>query len=368
MRLLLAGIGGYGEEYLRPLLEDYPNDRYKLEGVVDPFAEKSRFLPRLEELKVPVYDTLEAFYWSHGAELCVISAPIGLHRKMTAVAAKHGTNILCEKPAAGSFADALAMYGIAVANGVQLSIGYQWSFTPAMRAAKADILSGLYGKPVRFRSLVLWGRDLAYYARNNWAGKRRDAAGHWVRDSILQNATAHYLHNAFFMQGAQMDASADFVSLEAHIGRANAIETFDTVVLRAVMDNGAEVLYYASHAVDGSWDPEVIYEFENGCITCTNWQLRGTLSDGRSIAYGQAAQKAYEEKLLTCIECLEQGKPFPSGLASTLPHLRAVEALDDLPVKRFTDAVPNAAGNALYVPGLAEKLRAAFAEGAMVEF
>jgi len=41
-------------------------------------------------------------------------------------------------------------------------IGYQWSYSEGIQSLKKDILSGLFGKPIRMKSLCLWPRDFAY--------------------------------------------------------------------------------------------------------------------------------------------------------------------------------------------------------------
>ena len=41
----------------------------------------------------------------------------------------------------------------------------------AMQELKRDILAGILGKPLHFKSVVLWPRRKSYYQRSNWAGK-----------------------------------------------------------------------------------------------------------------------------------------------------------------------------------------------------
>ena len=42
---------------------------------------------------------------------------------------------------------------------------------------------------------------------------------------------------------------------EISIGRANRIENYDTVSIKAKLENGAEILYLASHAVKHTQNP-----------------------------------------------------------------------------------------------------------------
>ena len=59
-------------------------------------------------------------------------------------------------------------------SGLQLAIGYQWSFSAAIQNLKRDISAGRYGRPKRLRTRVYWPRDEKYYARSSWAGRQRD--------------------------------------------------------------------------------------------------------------------------------------------------------------------------------------------------
>ena len=37
-----------------------------------------------------------------------------------------------------------------------VAIGYQWSFSDAIQKLKADVIAGIFGKPRRLKTLVLW--------------------------------------------------------------------------------------------------------------------------------------------------------------------------------------------------------------------
>ena len=129
-----------------------------------------------------------------------------------------------------------------------MAVGYQWSFSPAVQALKDDIRSGLFGAARKLKCLYLWPRDEGYYARNDWAGKRKDAEGAWVLDSPVQNAMAHDLHNMFYVLGKTRETSARPAEVEAELYRANAIENFDTAAARIRTEEGVEILFFVSHA------------------------------------------------------------------------------------------------------------------------
>jgi len=200
-QLVLVGIGGYGEHYVRKLLgNDLPGVR--IAAVVDPMAEKAPHWPELQRAGVPGFDSLPAVLAAGiAADLAVVSTPIALHAEHSCALLAAGVNVLCEKPMAATVADARRMQAVRDTAGKFLEIGYQWSFSPAIQSLKADILAGHFGVPRHFATWVSWPRTNVYYGRNGWAGCKYDPQGRPVFDSPANNATAHYLHNMLFLLG-----------------------------------------------------------------------------------------------------------------------------------------------------------------------
>jgi predicted dehydrogenase len=364
LKIMQVGIGGYGVGYLEPMLDSLPNDRYELAGVVDPMADSSPLYPRLLEKGIPVHSTIEAFYAASAADLAVVAAPIGFHRFYTVYALEHGSHVLCEKPVAGALQDAEAMREAEIKSGRFVSVGFQWSFSEATLAAKRDCLSSGFGKPTLFKTLVLWSRGWSYYARNNWAGKLRDARGNWVLDSVAQNATAHYLHSMYFMCGGAPQTSARPLALQGELYRANDIENFDTCALRARTDAGCDVLFWASHAVEGHDGPAFEYRFEkaklvyNASPAVQPNRLAAVFPDGSVRDYGNPDPGTYA-KVLSCLDAIESGRPAPCGIEAAIPHLFTINFLgDNVPIRSFPKAsvVSDVENKRTCVPGLADAL------------
>ena len=84
-------------------------------------------------------------------------------------------------------------------------------------------------------------------------------------DSVASNATAHYLHNMFYVLGDSVEKSAKPVKwLPSY--RANPIENFDTAAIRAKTEEGVEILFLTTHAVNIHPIPQFCYEFENARV------------------------------------------------------------------------------------------------------
>ena len=280
-KVLLCGIGGYGITYVNALLDD-TTGLYDFVGCVDPYPEKCARYAEIVAREIPVYATLEEFYSKQCADLCVICTPIHLHVPMMIYAMEHGSHVLCEKPLCGDETQIDALIAVRERTGRNVSIGFQWSHAPEMLALKKDILHGIYGAPVQLKTIVLWPRNTEYFTRGiGWAGKMRAKDGSLIRDSVANNATAHYLFNPYFLLGETIDGARMPDSVESHTWRANPIETFDTAIIRGKFTSGGEVVYVGSHAIDRVYGPYFDYRFTKGTITYRNdGHLYASLTDG----------------------------------------------------------------------------------------
>ena len=325
--VLVVAIGGYGAHYLKALLalacpgpgaeapgatdRQPPTDllpsRCRLAGVVDPMATQSPVWPLVSGLNVPVRSSIEEFYSEgHRADLAVISSPIHWHVPQSIVALSNGSSVLCDKPLGATIQEADELIETRDRSGRWVMIGYQWSFSSAILALKRDILAGLFGRPARCLALCCWPRDVSYYGRNDWAGRLRDeATGRWVLDSPANNAMAHYLHNLFFVLGPEMHLSARPRTVQAELYRAYPIESCDTAICRAMTEDGAELLFYASHVTERTIDPRFRLEFEDAVISCGEDEGSDIVAVGRNgqrKRYGSPEDTPQFQKLVAAID------------------------------------------------------------------
>ncbi|MFZ2055372.1 MAG: Gfo/Idh/MocA family oxidoreductase [Candidatus Aminicenantales bacterium] len=327
--IVLVGIGGMGSIYLASLLQNSEGGRYRLVGTVDP---NPRRCPRWEELRasgIPVFATLEEFYSRAQADLAIVASPIHFHSAHTCLALSRGSHVLCEKPAAATVQEVRRMQAAEQSAGRWVAVGYQWSFSSAIQGLKSDIRAGLFGRPRRLKCLYLWPRSEAYYRRNDWAGRLRDAEGRWILDSPANNAMAHDLHNMFYILGGKRETAAKPVRIEAELYRAHDIENFDTAAIRCFMEAGAEVLFFVSHAAGIDTGPVFSYEFEGG-------EVRAAGRDAAIIAHLAAGNKSYGipdiERLRKMEEAIDsvKSRDLPAcGLEAALGQVLAVNGAQD---------------------------------------
>jgi predicted dehydrogenase len=358
--ILLVGIGGYGNLYSGALLDNINDDRYYIAGVVDPKPENSRNYERLQNQGIPFYNTIEAFYREKAADLAIIASPIHFHSVQSCYALSQGSNVLCEKPICATPSDAMKMIKARDASGRFLAVGYQWSYCKAMLQAKKDIISGRYGRPVRLKTLVLWPRDGQYYSRG-WAGRVTDDKGNLILDSVANNATAHYLHNMFFILGGSPEASVSPAAVTAELYRANNIENFDTVAARIMTTEGTELLFMAAHPTFTTKGPCFEYEFEKGKImydageNASESELKGILEDGTIVDYGSPNDNEFV-KLWTAIAAVNGEADITCTAETALPQICCIDAMQkSVPdILQFPTELVKKSGNPVltYVEGL----------------
>ncbi len=405
VRVVVVGLGGYGEVYLTPLLEDPRGADCRIVGAVDPRPESCSRLSELGKMGIPIFPSLEAFYRQETAELAVLSSPIHFHAPHTCLALEHGTHVLVEKPAAAVTADVDRMIAARDQANRFVAVGFQWSFADPVLNLKRDILKGTFGQPLWGRSLTLWPRTESYYQRNDWAGRKRDPEGRWILDSPASNAMAHHLHHLLFLLGPALDRSTEAVAVEARLARVNEIETFDTIGARIGTASGAEILFLASHGIgsEEAVDPRFTLAFEKGELVFPGGLTPMTFRfhHGTTKSYPSPDTSSQVKKLWDCVAAAGRwrnaGEPSrnggngglasaspaesrdwrwvpPCGLETARPHTAFVEVLEQagvevLEVRPGSVRIQETEGGRLRsLPRLAKALEESFSRGTLPEY
>jgi predicted dehydrogenase len=135
------------------------------------------------------------------------------HPELVALAAKHGTHVLCQKPAALDRDAFLTMLAVSEAAGTRLMIHENWRFRPWYRALRAEILAGTIGPPIRLRIAHRETRALrpdGFAAQPYFAGMKR---------LILFEMGPHLVDTARFLMGEVRSVTAVVGRFgEGHIG------------------------------------------------------------------------------------------------------------------------------------------------------
>jgi len=330
--IVMVGIGGYGYYYTQVLIKEYYRGLIDIKAAVDPFPENSSHSQWFLKQSIPVYSTLDQVYARHNPiDLIVISSPIHFHIPQSCLALRQGSHVLCDKPLSPTVQDADSLIKIKNDKDLHVLLGYQWSYSSSIQQLKKDIQKGIFGKPLRMKSICLWPRGFEYYSRNDWAGKIKDPDGTWILDSPANNAMAHFLHNLLYLLGDKANTSVVPDTVEAETYRAYPIQNYDTVAARILVNHETELLFYASHSVQKSLGPFFQLEFEQATIsygeTSKNILCEG--NNGRNKNYGNPDSENQFKKFYDSIKVIKNLKTVLCGPEAAYPHTLAVNGIQE---------------------------------------
>lgn len=371
VKVLLAGIGGYGKLITNEILDNYDKLDIELCAVADPFPDGNERLAEIKALGARVYSDMEEFFKTGSVDLTVISTPIQFHTKHIMTALEHGSNVLCEKPLCADEKDIEKLIAARDRAGKFVYIGYQWSFSKAIEELKADISAGLFGKPLNLKTLVVWPRNADYFSRGTgWAGKISLPSGELVYDSIANNAAAHYLHNMFYVLGSRVNEALAPDSFEAVLLRANNIENFDTADIICKFNGGFEARFTATHTTKETLNPCFDYAFEKGRVLfCRDTRpddsgadteeyvpndITAYFADGSVKHYGNPYENERRKFYiaLDTVRGLENGYER-CGIETAAVHTRFINALQkNTDIKNVKKSLVKVEGKMTYVDGL----------------
>jgi predicted dehydrogenase len=368
--VVMVGISGMGLHYLMTLLEEFSPGEIELRAAVDPFPEKSERYVELKEKGIPVFDSLSEFYGSgQTAELAVISSPTQHHVFQSCEALRSGSHVLCEKPIGATIQDADRLIQVKNESNHWIMIGYQWSYSKAIQCLKRDILKGIFGRPVRLKSLCFWPRAEDYYGKSSWLGRKKDEEGRWVLDSPANNAMAHFLHNLFYVLGDHADTSAQPTAVTAELYRAYPIQNFDTIACRAFTKEGTELLFYASHVTRPDQGPIFSFEFEQATITYGEVSEEVIAIDRKRKEkhYGSPEAAHYFLKLFDAVACVREPKPVVCGPEAARSQTLCVNGIQESfpEIVRFPESMVHKeeSEGRWWVHGLAEGFYDCYSKG-----
>ncbi len=211
----------------------------------------------------------------------------------------------------------------------------------------------------------MWQRWIPYYTRNRWAGRIQSDDGVWVLDSPVNNATAHYLHNMFYLLGDAPHTSTQPVDVQAELYRANAIENYDTAALRAHTADGTEILFITAHPIADDLGPIFEFQFEQATVRYdgVGHEIIAHFHNGDEQRYADPNSTAHTAKLRRCLENIRQGTPPLCDVAAATAHTRCVNGVQEsAAILDFPRALIHDEGSRGWVEGLAQTLSDCYAQ------
>ena len=259
-----------------------------------------------------------------------VITPPASHAEICAEAAKRGIDVICQKPLAPSFDEAVAIVRHMEESGARLMVHENFRFQPWHREIRSLLDSGAIGEKLhsltfRTRTGDGWGDD-AYKARQPYFR-------HYPRFLVFETGV-HFIDTFRYLCG-------EIVSVFARLRRLNTqIAGEDCGVLLFDFENGAVGTWDANRYNESNHD-NPRYTFGEFLVEGSGGSLR-LYPDGRLTIQTLGSQEAehvykHEDRSFggdCClatqahfIQCLESGEPFETDGADYLNTLRVQEAV-----------------------------------------
>ncbi|WP_026124060.1 Gfo/Idh/MocA family protein [Nocardiopsis baichengensis] len=272
--VVLAGANGHGRSHLRNLRRLSEAGRVRLVGVCERAQVADGAMDGLGP--VPVSGDLGELIERTGARAAVLATPIHTHLPLARTALERGVHVLLEKPPAPSAAEFEALCSAAGAAEAACQIGFQSLGSAAVGAVRSLVADGAVGEVRGIGAAGTWVRTSAYYARADWAGRRR-LDGRDVVDGALTNPFAHAVATALAVAGADRHVPG---AVETELFHAHPIESDDTSCLRLHTPQGVPVAVAVTLCAERARDPFVVVHGSRGRIVLEYTRDRVVLQRG----------------------------------------------------------------------------------------
>ncbi len=165
--LVVVGFGGMGDWHVRMARK---SDVVRLWGIYDTAPEKS-VLAR--ERGIFAYDSLESVLADNAVDIVTVATPNDSHLDITVRALRAGKNVICEKPAAQSFAELKQMIDTANECRRLFSVHQNRRWDAEYLMMKQVYNGGKLGDIFTLQSIVHGSHGIP----GDWRGKRRHGGG-----------------------------------------------------------------------------------------------------------------------------------------------------------------------------------------------
>jgi 1,5-anhydro-D-fructose reductase (1,5-anhydro-D-mannitol-forming) len=229
---LVVGIGDITRKRVLPAILAEPRSR--LAGIV------TRDPAKAEAYGVPSWPDLASALQASDAQAAYIATPVFLHAPQTIAAFRESRHVLCEKPMALNYAEALSMQTAAEAARRTLGIAYYRRMYPKVERARALLEAGAIGRPV-----------FAEATAHDWFNPLGTPRA-WLADPALSGG------------GPLRDIASHRIDLMNYLfGKPLNVRGFLSTLVQslAVEDNATVMIEYESNVrgiVDARWHSRVV--------------------------------------------------------------------------------------------------------------
>jgi UDP-N-acetyl-2-amino-2-deoxyglucuronate dehydrogenase len=223
IRIAIVGCGRISKKHFESI--ESHADHLELVSVCD--VDENILSANYRKYNLPTYLHLNEMMENEDLDLVVLCTPSGLHAQQTEIIAKHGVNVITEKPMATRWHDGLRMVKACDQAGVRLFVVKQNRRNFTLQLLKNAIEKGRFGRIHMVNVNVFWTRPQEYYDSAQWRGT-------WEFDGgALMNQASHYVDLLDWLIGP-------IESLQAYTATlARNIEVEDSGVVSVKWRSGA---------------------------------------------------------------------------------------------------------------------------------
>lgn len=276
-RVGIIGCGVIAPNHLLPLKEF---EETEIIAVCDIKADRAN--KYASEYNCKAYTDYKEMIEKENLDSVHVCLPHYLHCEVTVYALSNGVDVLCEKPMAIHYSEAIKMKETAEKYNRKLGIIFQNRYNDGARFAKKLIKKGKLGKVTCVYADVIWGRDQAYYDSDAWRGKWKTEGG-----GVLINQAIHTLDLLRYLVDSEVVSVESSVS---HKGPTN-IEVEDTAEGLIKFENGARGIFYFTNNFLGNISPRLNVEGEKGRIEIRGASAKVYYNDG-TVEYSRTNKNA----------------------------------------------------------------------------
>ncbi|MGW4064013.1 Gfo/Idh/MocA family protein [Amycolatopsis sp. NPDC004747] len=319
--VVVFGMAGYAGRHLRRARALHDRGELVLAGACDirePPEEARALLPEGAVLARDAAELLAATT----PDVAVVATPPHTHLPLAKLALAAGCHLLVEKPPVLDLAAFAELTGLA--RGRACQTGFQSFGSAAVPVVRAAIDDGEIGAVTGIAAAGAWIRRDRYFARTEWAGRRR-VGGRPVVDGALTNPFAHAVATALLVNGTAEDLPERTV---VELYRARDIESDDTACARLSFTGAPDVVVAATLAAEADHDPYVLVHGTNGRI---RWHYK---TDLVTVGGEERTVAGPRDLLANLVAHVRDGEPLLAPLAATRAFTALVEAVRDAPEPR----------------------------------
>ncbi len=232
LRAAVVGCGNISSRHLETITE---NENCILSCVCDIVPEKAD--AKAVKYGVKAYYDFDEMLANDDFDVLHICTPHYLHHEMAIKAMNKGKHVLCEKPLAIYYDDAVKMCECAEKNDVYLGTCFQNRYNEASVYIKNLLSSGELGKIIGAKGIVTWDRDEEYYS-DDWHGTLDKEGG-----GVVINQSIHTLDLLQWLIDSDVIDVKGSVSQKRLMGKVETEDTADAVI---TFKNGTQALFYAT--------------------------------------------------------------------------------------------------------------------------